>query len=201
MQCTYGILNFRKSLERFDMKQIQIVIIILVAITIFFSSISLAKLSERKEINFMWYSELANDFVSDKRDTSGDEWFAPDEDKLVEATFINDKKTYMNVVDSDFMKKFQPDRIDFNRFTLLYLRMKVPIQIGYRIKVKEIVQISDKVYIKLSLNSAKDSTPENTSGGFIESDLIRITKSDVGEFANLKFVFKDQYGIKIEVTK
>ncbi len=182
------------------MKQIQIVIIILVAITIFFSSISLAKLSERKEINFMWYSELANDFVSDKRDTSGDEWFAKDADKFVEATFINDKKTYMNVVKSVLMNKFQPDRIDFNRFTMLYLRMSVPKQFGYRIKVNEIVQISNKVYIKLSLNSVKDAEPWITSIGYEETDLVRITKSDMGAFSDLKFIFKDQYGIKLEVT-
>ncbi|MEI6601989.1 MAG: hypothetical protein WCL54_00720 [Clostridia bacterium] len=183
------------------MKQVQVVILILIAITIFFSSISLAKISETKEIPFSWYSEIANAFVSDERNTSGDEWLVPLNEKLMKATFLRDQKSYLRDVDPEIKKRFPVERIDFNQYLVLQVMLTVPSPQGYRIKVSEILQVSNKIYIRVSLNSVKNEIKLDDKMDYKIYDLIQIRKSDFGSIPELIYTFKDQYGIRLNAIK
>ena len=183
------------------MKQVQAVILILIAITIFFSSISLAKISETKEIPFSWYSDVANAFVSDERSTSGDEWLVPLNEKLVKATFLRDSKSYMKFVDPTIRKRYPAEKIDFNKYLIVQVKLSTPEENGYRIKFSEILKVSNKVYFRVSLNSVKNAGKQNAETGHEVYDLIKINKAELDSSSELIYTFKDQYGIRLNAIK
>ena len=56
------------------MKKTHLIILIITAIMALFSAYSLAAINQVYNIDFEWYSQYKNCFVSDERDTSLDKW-------------------------------------------------------------------------------------------------------------------------------
>ena len=183
------------------MKHLQNILILLVVITVFFSAITLAKYSEAKQIKFAWYSQLANDFVIDTRTTDGDEWFAPEKEKVLDAVLINDSITYDSKVSETIKKTYPSQKIDFGNYSVIQVKLSVPKAFGYRVKVSGILQISKKIYIRVSINSVKDIGKEGEPLKYLLYDLVKIKKSDLGSISNFRYIFKDQYGSVLKILK
>ena len=140
---------------------------------------------------------MSNNFVSDFRSTDGDEWLTAEKEKNVEALLINNSNEYALKINDDMKKKYLVSSVDFSKFIMIQVKLLAPKPSGYRIKVSGILRMSNKIYFRISLNSFKN--PENATGNYKYSiyDIVLIKRSDLGTPGNLKYIFKDQYGIKL----
>ncbi|MEI6131785.1 MAG: hypothetical protein WCQ41_03025 [Bacillota bacterium] len=180
------------------MKQIQVVILIFIVITVFFSASTIAKIDESAAVKFLWYSSYEGAFLSSTRDTSSDEWLASENERKIQVRYINSESEIDTYVMPEFVDGIKKTNIDFKKNVLIQFKFSESKPFGYRLKTLEILKNSGKIYFRLSLSGFKSSDKSNSLKKKGVCDLILLNRNDINTIPETQYIFKDEYGNKLD---
>lgn len=193
----YDIIIVIISLGDSFVKKIHLIIIIITGMTIIFSAYSLAAFNQVYKINFDWYSQYNNRFLSEMRNDLNDEWKLSEYPQTLKFDIITDKNGIANLnLGSGNTPTSELTKVDFNKYVLIQANLGNVNSLEYRMKFSDIAQREAVIELKVTLNSPTEKKEKKvaSSNQYFLKDIIRIDRTSFPVKGKLHFIFKNQNG-------
>lgn len=179
------------------MKKTHLILLIITGLTMIFSAYSLAAFNQVYKINFEWYSQYNNKFLSQQRNDLDDDWRLSGYPKQMKFDIIADKDG-LTSLKKDFGNNIGTEisKADLNKYILIHGTLGAVDSMEYRIKIIDIAQRETVVEIKLNVNSPpeKEEKKDLLPNKYFPQDIVRIEKTTFPTKGKLRFIFKNQNG-------
>jgi hypothetical protein len=159
------------------------------------SAYSLAAINQVYTIDFEWYSQYYNKYISVPRHMDADEWklkkYPSDLNfGIIEAGGIKSK---INLPSTNMLGVINNDS---GKYVYLYAGIEKASSPEYRLKFMDIAQRGNVVEIRVSLNSPSSTGIKSYDAkhSYHPLDIIRINNNAFPFRGKLYFIFKNQYG-------
>jgi hypothetical protein len=177
------------------MKKAHLILLIITLVMASFSAYSLAAINQVYTVDYEWYSEYHNKYMSNARDTNKYEGNAKALSVRIEFDVVGTR----NIAKKRGLSGlYLPEIInnDTGRYLYLFASIEGVASPEYRIKFTQIAQRGNVVEIILSINSPADEKTSQTGPKLFYNpkDIIRVDKNAFPIKGKLYLVFKNQYG-------